>query len=560
MNDIFTLLKPRMWSVKNAVLSKSGRSGLFRFLLLGLLGILFWGGTFAASLRVLGYFRTIPEVGDIISYKLLSMILITAFALLIFSSILTSLSKLYLSKDLFLVYSMPVPAHKIFIARWIDSTVESSWMVIVYTLPVFIAYGIVFDAGIFFYLTTFMAVAALSLIASAVSSLLIMLAVLVIPANRMKSIFIFLGLILFMSLYIAIRFLQPELLVDPDVFVSAMGYIKNLQTPSPPYLPSTWAFDSIRGAMGGAAGKSLFHLSISWVFASCLICLAVIVADAIYFKGFSKTQTGAARLFKSGNRGRSFLHFLPGPVRAFAVKEIKTFFRDQAQWSQLFLIAGLIVIYIYNFKAIPIEETPIKTAYLQNLLSFLNMGLALFVLIAITARFAYPAVTAEGEAFWIVKSAPLPLKTFLWIKFFVYYIPLLILSEILIISTNILLQAAPFMMILSPVSVFFMVPGIVAMGIGFGAAYPDFKAENPVQAVTSYGGLLFMIAGAGYIALVIMLQAGPVYAIFIADLRGKMLTTLQWFWIIGAFATTFFISILAIVLPMKFGERRLREA
>jgi len=38
-------------------------------------------------------------------------------------------------------------------------------------------------------------------------------------------------------------------------------------------------------------------------------------------------------------------------------------------------------------------------------------------------------------------------------------------------------------MILSIVTIFFLVPGIVAMGIGLGAAYPDFKAENPTQTV-----------------------------------------------------------------------------
>jgi hypothetical protein len=44
----------------------------------------------------------------------------------------------------------------------------------------------------------------------------------------------------------------------------------------------------------------------------------------------------------------------------------------------------------------------------------------------------------------------------------------------------------------------------VAMGIGFGAAYPDFKAENPAQTVTSFGGLVFMIVCAGDIGLVIL--------------------------------------------------------
>ncbi len=188
---------------------------------------------------------------------------------------------------------------------------------------------------------------------------------------------------------------------------------------------------------------------------------------------------------------------LSGPAWAFAVKEFRTFFRDQTQWPQLFLIAALIVIYLYNFSVLPLGQSKIRTIYLQNIFSFLNMGLAAFVLTAVAARFVYPAVSFEGDAFWIVRAAPISLKTFLWVKFVVYYLPLLILAEILIVSSNILLQVTPFMMALSVVTVFLMVPGVVALGVGLGAAYPDFQSENPAQSVTSFGGLLFMLLAAG---------------------------------------------------------------
>jgi ABC-2 type transport system permease protein len=250
---------------------------------------------------------------------------------------------------------------------------------------------------------------------------------------------------------------------------------------------------------------------------------------------------------------------LPGPIKSFTVKEIKTFLRDQTQWSQLFLIAALVVIYVYNFKVLPIDKSPIKTVYLQNLFSFLNMGLALFVLTAICARFAYPAVSMEREAFWLVKSSPLSLKAFLWIKFFIYYFPLLLLTETLIVATNILLSVTPVMMALSIITVFFLVPGIVALGIGLGAAYPDFKAENPTQTVTSFGGLVFMIVCAGYIGLVILIEAGPVYHLFMADIRGKSLSPAIWLWTISSFAIAFVGSLLAIALPMRFGENRLSK-
>lgn len=559
MNEVLTLFKPRIWPLKNRGLSKANGKGGARLILLGTFGLLFWCGIFAVSWRVLIYFKGIEDIGDILGYKLLSMMLVVSFALLLFSNILTSLSKLYLSRDLLLVHSLPVSSYKIFITRWVDSTIDSAWMVIIYTMPVLISYGIVYKTGIFYYINTLIAMLCLAAIASAISTLLVMTAVIFIPASRMKSVFILMGILSFVVIYLAIRLSQPELLVDPEVFDTVMVYITSLQTPSSPFLPSSWIYDSIRSALAGATGNSLFFTALSLSFAGMIAFALVLLADAIYFKGFSKTQNAPARLFKSNVIGDRIFNFLPGPVKSFTVKEIKTFLRDQTQWTQIFLIAALVVIYVYNFKVLPLEKSPIKTVYLQNLFSFLNMGLALFVLTAITARFAYPAVSLEREAFWLVKTSPLSIRTFLWIKFFIYYLPLLILTEVLIAATNILLQVTPFMMILSTLTVFFVVPGIVALGIGLGAAYPDFKAENPTQTITSFGGLVFMIACAGYIGLVVLIEAGPVYNLFMAGIRNKFISLSAWIWIIGSFGLVLVLSLLAIFLPMRFGRRRLSQ-
>jgi ABC-2 type transport system permease protein len=559
MNEVLTLLKPRIWPLKNRGLSKANGNSNARLFLLGSFGLLFWSGIFAVSWRVLVYFKGIEDIGDILGYKLLSMMLVVSFALLLFSSILTSLSKLYLSRDLLLVHSFPVSSYKIFITRWIDSTIDSAWMVIIYTLPVFISYGIVYQVGVFYYFNTMISMMCLAVIASAISTLLVMAAVIIIPASRMKSVFILMGILFFVVIYLAIRLSQPELLVDPEVFDSVMVYITSLQTPSSPFLPSSWAYDSIRSALSGSFSNCLFFTALSLSFAGMIVSVMIFLSDAIYFKGFSKTQNASARLIKYNVTRDRIFNFLPGPVKSFAVKEIKTFLRDQTQWTQIFLIAALVVIYVYNFKVLPLEKSPIKTVYLQNLFSFLNMGLALFVLTAVTARFAYPAVSLEREAFWLVKTSPLSIRTFLWIKFFIYYLPLLILTEILIVATNILLQVTPFMMILSTLTIFFIVPGIVAMGIGLGAAYPDFKAENPTQTITSFGGLVFMIVCAGYIGLVVIIEAGPVYHLFMADIRNKIITLPAWIWIVGSFTLVLVLSLLAISMPMRFGERRLSQ-
>jgi len=185
------------------------------------------------------------------------------------------------------------------------------------------------------------------------------------------------------------------------------------------------------------------------------------------------------------------------------------------------------------------------------------MGLAAFVLSAVSARFVFPAVSLEGEAFWIVKSSPVSIRTFLRIKFFVYFLPLLLLTELLIVSSNLLLHVTPLMMTISVATIFLMVPGIVSMGIGLGAIYPDFQSENPAQSVTSLGGLIYMTLCIGFISSVIVLEAGPVYSIFVKGIRGGNLTGVQWVWLVGSFFVVFALCLITVMMPLRLGEKRI---
>lgn len=556
MNLIPVLLKPR-WLSMQYPLRRRRRGRLGRWTALAAVGAAFWCGLYFLSLRVLTHFRRVEEIGDLINAKLLSMLLITILALLVFSSILTAISKLYLSRDLTLVHSMPVSSSRIFAARWIDAGFESSWMVITFALPVLIALGAVYNAGWLYFILLAGNLMALAVAGSALAAAAVMLAVLAIPAGRMKNAFLFLSILLFVGLYLAVRLLQPEVLVDPETFDSVLVYVSALQAPLAPWMPSTWVYDALQAALSEKIGESLFHTGLIWSFAGLSAMAAIALAEFIYYPGFSRSQTAPTRKLRpvaAGSRSPAILH---GPVGAYLRKEFKCFFRDQTQWSQLFLIAALIFIYLYNFKVLPLERSPIRTEYLQNLLSFLNMGLALFVLTAISGRFAYPAVSTEREAFWLVKTAPASLRTFLWIKLLIYLVPLLVLTEMLIVATNVLLQVTPFMMMLSTATVFCLVPGIVAMAIGLGAAYPNFKAENPSQTVTGFGGVMFMMLSAVVIVLVIAIQAGPVYRLFMADFWSRPITPLEWLWVAASSLLVLAISAAAVWIPMRFGEVRL---
>jgi len=561
MNTIISLIRPRVLSSVNNLRHGNRKNGWSRIFMFGTMGLVFWIGIFIIFYRVLLYFHSVQDFGDILAMKLISMTIITFFMLLIFSNIINCLSHLYLSQDLPLVHSLPVEAKDIFLSRWIISTFDSSWMILAFSLPIFLSYGIIYKANVMYYLIFLTVMIFMCLIASALSGFAVLFGAKILPAGRIRTIMIIMGVVMVIILVLILRLTRPEQLVNPDSFASVVLYLNSLQTPSSPVLPTTWVTDAIKGALYSETKTSLLNTGLTVTFAFMLIFLNSLFARKMYFGGFSKSLTTPGRLFAplkyKGFDWENLLNFLSRESKAFAVKEIRTFFRDSSQWPQLFLMATLIVIYIYNFSVLPLDNTPIKTIYLQNLFSFLNIGLAASVLSAISARFVFPSVSMEGQAFWIVQAAPVRTRNFLRIKFFVYYIPLVILAEILIVASNYFLRVSNFMMILSVITTFFLVPAIVGLATGLGAVYADFKSENPVNTVTSFGGLLYMILSFGLIAVVIILEAGPVYKIFMADLRGRSLSMIQIIWSFVSFGLALFLCLFAAIYPMRVGEKSL---
>jgi ABC-2 type transport system permease protein len=248
---------------------------------------------------------------------------------------------------------------------------------------------------------------------------------------------------------------------------------------------------------------------------------------------------------------------LHGSTKAMMIKDVKVFLRDTRQWSQLILLFALVVVYLFNFKALPLNKVPGISFYLENIISFLNVGLAGFVLSAVAVRFIYPAISLEGKSFWVIMSAPIELRRLIWSKFWTSLVPLLLLAEALIVLSNTFLHVTQFMMIISTVTIFLITIAIVSIGIGIGAVYPRFRVEDVAQIHSGFGGLIYMIICVTFIVLVIFLEAWPTYLIFMARTRKYFLSYLQWIEVIFCFCLTVSIILAAIFIPIKIGLKRL---
>jgi len=357
--------------------------------------------------------------------------------------------------------------------------------------------------------------------------------------------------------------LRPEKLVDPDAFPTLVQYLTAMRGPVSPLVPSSWASDVLAPLLRRQWGDSVFSLLMLWSTAAAGFVLGEWACGRVYYAGWSRSQEGKkAKLSRSPLADRLFrLAVLPfrGTTRAIVLKDIRIFFRDTSQWSQLFLLVALMVVYIYSFRLLPLERSPLPTVYLQNLISFLNLGMVGFVTSAVAVRFVFPAVSLEGASFWIIRSAPLELKHFLWAKFWSSALPLVLLAEVLIVLSNVLLKVTPLMMTIGVVTVLFMTFGITALGVGLGAVFPRFRYENVAQIPTGFGGIVYMLVTLLFIGAVVSLEAWPVYRIVMVQTAGARLSPASMVKAGLSFGGVILLILAVIIIPMKIGLKRLLD-
>ena len=192
-----------------------------------------------------------------------------------------------------------------------------------------------------------------------------------------------------------------------------------------------------------------FPFLLLWSTALALVVMGAWVHVHHYGRGFTRAQEGADR--RAGGRRMRWVDLLLSRfsprTRELVAKEVKVFFRDSTQWSQLILLAVLVVVHVYNIRVLPLYSGEQVSFFLINLVSFLNLGLAGFVVAAIAARFVFPAMSLEGRMLWLLRSSPLEVRTLFWTKYWVGTVPLLAVALPLIVFTDIVLQASPFILI-----------------------------------------------------------------------------------------------------------------
>jgi ABC-2 type transport system permease protein len=489
-------------------------------------------------------------------------VLLAFFGILLLSNVIAALSTFFLADDLELIRGAPVDGFRVYAARLLETALQSSWMVGLMLVPILASYAVAFGAGPLFALVSLAALAAFFAIPAAIGAAVTLVLVNVFPARRARDLLALIGLFGIAAVIVALRMVRPERLASPEGFGSLVAFVSALEAPSAAWLPSEWAASSILATV--ADRPDWFPFALLLATAAALFVLGATLHGRLYAEGFSRAQ-GGARLQDHARRGGLAawdvgpLRAVSPPVRALVAKDGRTFFRDTTQWSQLALLGVLVVVYVYNIRALPLFTGERVSFTLTHAVAFVNVGVAGFVLSAIAARFLFPAVSLEGRHLWLLKSAPLDLRRLVWTKYATGVIPLLLLAIGLTVATNLILRVGPLMMVLAVATIVAITLAVSALALGIGASHPRFETANAAEISTGYGGFLFMMLAVAYLAAVVVLEAFPVLALLRAGRRGLAVGPGELLPVVGGLGGAALLSLAVTTYGLRTAVRAIGE-
>jgi len=531
-----TLFNVKIRSLINSIRRSSGRKYpaliLFGTALLIILGIF--------SVKIFGFIYTQKEFTEplrfFLSKQLLTMIFLTMFIMLILSAMISTLNIFFLSKDLKLLFSSPIPENKIFFWKGIEVAINSSIMVVFFSAPVLFGFLYYFSPGILTISMTLISFLLFILIGVGIGIITGFIIPAFISVKRLQPVLSVIS-ILFISLAIIFfRMLQPEKFGNPEILDNVLKFIKGFSTPIFNFLPFQWLSESMISVSKGDLPR---YLRLTSYFSLLLLFLFIflrIFGKKFYFSLYDKINRGSRGSKRSVWNRKS----LKGDFGTLLKKESRTFFRTPEHWSQLLVIGAIAVIFIINMKAIPAPSAAVK-----NIIAYLNIGMAAFIVAGLNSRFTFTSIPMENPGVVYILSSPFKREKVLKFKLIVNLIPMLFISLSLFFTGEITLKLDIVTRVTGTLYLIPIVTFLTILALHYGLKIKGKNIISPQHLIISRNGISLMLWSMTYIILSLIFLIRPLFLYYFSKFTKR---EIPWneitLWIIFFIGINLFLIIL----------------
>jgi ABC-2 type transport system permease protein len=538
-----------------------------RISMIAICSIIFWFvlfGLFYGGFNFLNEYGALAD--DFVEY-VFSLFFLSLLMMLFFSTGIITYAGLFQRREAAFLLTTPASADRIFSYKFFEAIAVSSWAFILLGSPLMAGYGLSATVHWSFYALFFGYLFAFVLIPGSLGAIAAVLVARCFP-RRQKTILAALGMLVLLGIIWAIVQLwkTPGDAFTADWMDSLLGRLAFCQNA---LLPSRWMSKGLVEAAKGNWQDGLFYFLIIAGHGGVAYLLAAVVARDLYRDAYSRVQGDRSTKRKIGGYGlddafHKAFWFLNRPIRLLILKDLRTFRRDPAQWSQFLIFFGLLALYFLSIRRVGYDT---QQPYWRNLISFLNLGVTALILSTFTSRFIFPLLSLEGRNFWILGLLPLSRSSILWGKFAFATGISLVATEALVVLGDLMLRMQWFMILLHMGMVLILCLGLSGISVGLGARLPNLKEEDPSRIASGFGGTLNLLVSLAFIFLIVSSLALPCHLYFLGqgETGGQgtswvPLSEKQFhFWLGVAIAGSLILGAIGTIIPLRIGIKAFQK-
>ncbi|HEV8268289.1 MAG TPA: hypothetical protein VGR00_08655, partial [Thermoanaerobaculia bacterium] len=328
--------------------------------------------------------------------------------------------------------------------------------------------------------TALLGVFAIVLMAGALGSGLALLLVSAVSPRRARLLAAFLSAAGLGAALVGFRVARPERILDP---VSALLVLERIgQTPpaAPGLNPAAWAAHAATGALFGDV-SAMIPAALLLGFSALAPVAATRLFWRLHLALYQKTRESEGRVESRGLPGRAARSLNGELLRA----EARSLLRDASTPAQLGSLAAVFVLDLLNVQLLPSTDPASR-----DVVAGLQAALALFLVAALSLRFAYPAVSADARSALVLRTLPLSPARHLVMRYLVRALPSLAMTLVLVGLSDAVLKPGRGAVIASLVVATIGALSLPALNLGLGALFPRYDAPNAVAVALGPGGLV----------------------------------------------------------------------
>lgn len=482
---------------------------------------------------------------------------------------------LFRSAEVQFLFSLPVRTERIFLHKFQEAMLFSSWGFLLLGTPMLVAYGSIEHSGWYFFAVLLPFLVGFAYIPGSLGAIVALVVVRWLPRRKVRSLAIGLAATAGVAMvavvvgWLSTRRAESDLLT-PGWFQEMLDRLRFSEAR---LLPSWWLSSGLlEAAQAGFEGESQrAALSESFKFLSLTLSNALLLHQVALWLSARLYRVGYHSLHSdlSGSRRpranpvdrlvERLAFFLTPKMRLLIVKDLRLFRRDPVQWLQFLIFFGLLALYFLNIRRLSYD---VNYANWVNMISFLNLSVVGLILSTFTTRFIFPMISLEGRRFWILGLLPVRRETILISKFLFAAVGSLIPSTLLVLLSDAMLRVSPMVLMVHLLACCLFCSGLSGIAVGLGAKMPNLRDESPSRIAAGFGGTLNLVLSTAYVAAIVVMTAVPCHFYLAADgvaQLGRVSSDgLGQMVALGAVSSVA-LGLIATVVPLRVGCKAFRE-